>query len=641
MNRLLLSIVAALIMAGNMQAQEITPADNQLWWGYFKGNEWRTGLGYQTTGTYDACINITGSNTVAKGKTIKAVRIYLRDTSHLSNLKVWLSEALPKTGEEADVLVQPVDMSTIVGGDMTDADGNQQFGMPNDIVLDTPYEMTGKGVYVGYSFDVDDVEDMANKTPLVTGFVSTNLHGLYVRAGQTLPELTDLHIFTYYGNLALQVLLEGDFANNALVPTKTQDKTVLANSSTNISVTLRHDGNKPVNNFAYTITSNGKTSDEKTIDLDNSFNQTGETFNVTLPYPADDESGEHTQTLTITKVNGQPNEAAKQTIDNLITTVPEAIRRRAVMEEFTGTGCGYCPRGMKAMEMLRETYGDDFIGIGIHQYNTDDAMYFPNYFRHGMNAAPGARLNRATERIDPKYGTDGTRFGIANEIGKIMADPAVADLQVSGTWNDDSTEIKAQVVITPSISVKNYEIAYAVVADDLIGEGRAWQQHNYYCNLTTEQQADPDLYVYGVGGEWGDEWFIDYPYQDVLIASSYAEGGANQAIYRGQLEAGKAKTATYTLALPTKASLRKAIRQSANEGKVAVVAMLINTRGIIDNAVKTYLPGLPAEVEAVKETGEARVTTCYSPDGRQLDSPRPGINILRMSDGSRRKVVVK
>lgn len=46
-------------------------------------------------------------------------------------------------------------------------------------------------------------------------------------------------------------------------------------------------------------------------------------------------------------------------------------------------------------------------------------------------------------------------------------------------------------------------------------------------------------------------------------------------------------------------------------------------------------------VEEVEAAGDAREVARYSVDGRQLSAPQPGLNIIRMSDGTSRKVWVK
>ena len=53
--------------------------------------------------------------------------------------------------------------------------------------------------------------------------------------------------------------------------------------------------------------------------------------------------------------------------------------RKVVVEELTGTACGWCPRGLVGMKMLRDLYGDRFIGVAVHQFNATDPMYTPDY----------------------------------------------------------------------------------------------------------------------------------------------------------------------------------------------------------------------------------------------------------------------
>ena len=72
--------------------------------------------------------------------------------------------------------------------------------------------------------------------------------------------------------------------------------------------------------------------------------------------------------------NGNDNQATEKSTDITLSTLEHFIPRNVVVEEFTGTGCGWCPRGLVGMEKLRQTFGDRFIGIGIHQYNSTDAM---------------------------------------------------------------------------------------------------------------------------------------------------------------------------------------------------------------------------------------------------------------------------
>ena len=43
-----------------------------------------------------------------------------------------------------------------------------------------------------------------------------------------------------------------------------------------------------------------------------------------------------------------------------------AFNRKVVMEEGTGTWCGYCPEGMATILRMKEKYPDNFIAVAIH-----------------------------------------------------------------------------------------------------------------------------------------------------------------------------------------------------------------------------------------------------------------------------------
>lgn len=49
----------------------------------------------------------------------------------------------------------------------------------------------------------------------------------------------------------------------------------------------------------------------------------------------------------------------------IVSTSPQ--NRKAVLEEFTGMNCGFCPRGHEIAESLKQQYGDDFYAISVHQ----------------------------------------------------------------------------------------------------------------------------------------------------------------------------------------------------------------------------------------------------------------------------------
>lgn len=52
-------------------------------------------------------------------------------------------------------------------------------------------------------------------------------------------------------------------------------------------------------------------------------------------------------------------------------------------------------------------------------------------------------------------------------------------------------------------------------------------------------------------------------------------------------------------------------------------------------------PDPTAVAAATADSAPAKAAACYAPDGRRISTPQPGLNIIKMTDGSVRKVIVK
>ena len=77
------------------------------------------------------------------------------------------------------------------------------------------------------------------------------------------------------------------------------------------------------------------------------------------------------------------------------------------------------------------------------------------------------------------------------------------------------------------------------------------------------------------------------------------------------------------------------------EWNLRVVAMLLNADGEIVNAAKCNV-STPAGVNGVESSMDEPVEVArYSLDGRLLSEPERGVNLVKMSDGTVRKVIVK
>lgn len=147
--------------------------------------------------------------------------------------------------------------------------------------------------------------------------------------------------------------------------------------------------------------------------------------------------------------------------------------RKVVVEELTGTACGWCPRGLVGMKMLRDLYGDRFIGVAVHQFNATDPMYTPDYADidwsdGGSKGAPCCMIDRNGEIIDPFYGSAGGMRDVAKDFERAMEEKAVLGVTVSGEWNADYTAVQTTAQVEGT-EAGHYEMVFVLVADSVAG----------------------------------------------------------------------------------------------------------------------------------------------------------------------------
>jgi len=618
-----LLMALALVGVGAVHAA-ITPAANQRWWGYGVGAASNGSIGVEKADTYHAAIYLPGDHDVLSGKTLSAIRFGLV-APHATDVKVWVAASL--------VNEAPTAANTLWMADVATSDLSTQIDVP----LTTPMAIPATGLYVGYSFTISSAETKDDQFPILMNVSDPSVG--FLRVENLIPEWYNL-VTSEYGALTIQVLVEGDFFANMVSPTMlTTSCYAEIGQSADVTFSLYNGGEAAVSNISYTIATDGVAGEEKTLTFDTPI-PSYKSATVTIPVEADAALGSTTKTITVTKVNGEANASKNAAASFTFLTVDHLIVRNVVVEELTGTGCPNCPRGFAGMELLRETFGDRFIGIAVHQYNETDAMYLPAYPNVGFTAAPQCLINRG-ERIDPFYGTsDDSNLQpgyICNDFRIAMNEPTFVGVDVQGVMNDEETEVAITAAVEPLFDTDNYELELVLVADGLYGSTTAWQQTNTYASMSPSALME-GLEDFCRGGQYGTNPIRGYKFNDVAIATCYANG-YNQVEALGTMTGGEKRYVNYTMAMPTKAAIRGALRKSSVQ--IYAVAIVVDkTTGRIANAAKRLL-GETLAVSAVRDQRSSEAVARYSLDGMQLSAPQHGINIVRMADGSVRKVVVK
>ena len=198
--------------------------------------------------------------------------------------------------------------------------------------------------------------------------------------------------------------------------------------------------------------------------------------------------------VELIEVGGESISDSNCSEDGSITAVDPklSVRRNTVMEEFTGTWCGWCPRGARAIELLMEKYPDTFIPIAIHGNDEFSVSEFDTHIARYSKGFPSSTVNRLTFG-DPYTGSTehgGGNLGIAKDLAYVSKLPCEATLTLKDAILDaDAREITFTTDVCFSIDSKTAPYAYGFV---LTEDGLSGVQSNYYCiNYQDNPEAVP------------------------------------------------------------------------------------------------------------------------------------------------------
>lgn len=579
---------------------------------------------------YVGVVNFTGNNKVAieltaddlapyYGKKIAGVRFNLGQGETANGVFV---QSLTL---ENDQIVDMADVATS-NESVTSAAGATNTGEWHEVMFDNKVELNSsfQGLFVGFNYKQTSSNYPIGVNSNTDGpfFVYANIPASQGGSGAAWYQFQSGGM-----GLAIQLIVEGEFGQNNVQPLEFGNVMIAKGKTKNVAVKFRNLGSK-FTSIDYTISLDGKAGAEQHLDFGKDYGVAG-THTVEVPFAAASELGKNAVTLTVTKVNGEENACAIKTATGTLYTAVKEFVKRSVVEEFTGTGCGWCPRGHVGMHKMRDLYGDQFVGIAMHQYNSGDPMYYNSYTLNFQDA-PSCMVNRSSGDLDPYS-------DLPKAFKASLSEMPLVDVTVEGAFSEDTAYVYAKASVESLVS-GDYDIAYMLVADNLSGTTSKWKQSNYFAKgsgaYNSKSSIPEDLqYLWDEGSSYAAT------YNDVLISSSYVSK-KNKATLPSLVANGTVNS-YYTLTMPTKNELKKTIRSCGNE--VYVVAVVLDKKtGAIVNARKAKVADFGTTgIENVNNNSEATVVARYNVNGVQIAAPVKGINIVKMSDGTTRKVLVK
>lgn len=345
----------------------------------------------------------------------------------------------------------------------------------NKIALTEPYTIkAGEPFVVGFSFKIKDNYDYYL---CVDNVPTEDTYGGWC-GPYTLKGIDWQNVAPGYGNLCMGMTISGkEFAKNAVSVTGISLPTVIVpNSPFNFSVQFKNEGANVVNSIEYEYSIDGGAAKTGTISTDGLAYNYAAATNITNAV-CDVEGANKVMTVKVTKVNGVANTFASPSSSTtfLCFDTSKGYTRKYLLEEGTGTWCGWCPGGIVMMEYLKAKYPDIVYGIAVHGGDEMQVSSTQDVLGLFGGSYPSATINRYV-LFNPVETELSALDAFIAEQDAVKSFAEVSEVSVEKI-NNNTISVKSQSRMAISMENENrYRLAYYITED---GVGPYEQQNKF------------------------------------------------------------------------------------------------------------------------------------------------------------------
>lgn len=606
----------------------------------------------------------------AKAK-IDSVEFLVLSGCQYDNLTVWVSSvkyetvegknylSFPESADKADakVVVPAADVKAVL--DKLPAN----YVGPISVKLPTPFTIPADGALVGYSYD-----GKSSDKSIVLAGISSEAAGCFFQydyeGERNFESLSSIVGMSSSIQIGLDV---SDCEANDATVSANPELTTLVNTKQQYPFYITNNSAKPITQLTYSISVDGVNGAEKSLDLSSPI-ESMET--ASIPYTtAFEDDGVHTVELNISKVNGNTNINKHSSAEYSIIALEKSADRVSVVEEQTGTWCGWCPRGHVALDLLNNQLGDKVVTLAGHFANGESQVDPMNIYQLDENSTqaealadygfvamqlssmlggggfPGAMFDRMVA-ADPYVGANTTKgkngtyeYGATDLVNLLKEEnPSEADFSMTASWADDkNTDIKVDLTTTFNYNRFGsfpYGVAFVLSENGMTGKGATWKQLNYYSKLAGVNGAsdfnNPDMAAWFKAGS-----YVSTTYDNVVVQAWNPLGNA-AIVDKSVTDIVKGEAIPFSTTLKVNSDLIQ------NYNNLTLSALLVNLKSLaVVNAAKVVLGNCAAGIENVNSEANNNVVSRYNVNGMRINGAQKGLNIVKLANGKVVKMAVK
>jgi len=330
--------------------------------------------------------------------------------------------------------------------------------------------------YAVYVTSSDDPAAVLATTPVLEetlpfeGGIDTRTIDLSAYAGQTVYlsfrhfDCEDQYILVI-DNITMETLVN----NDAKVVTGKIDKYIVANSQNDITYKIKNTGGNTITSME--LNWNDGTDHKATVTTNIKPGETAEIAHPTKVMYSD--LSNKNITATVSLVNGSADANPGDNSVELSTTVAsQVVAKKVIIEEGTGTWCGWCTRGIVALNQVNADYPNDQISIAVH--NGDPMVVAAYNSGAAFSGFPGMNVDRELK------GVDISPSNIGNYVASRKSIPTPVLLGGQYTIEGSTLTATANAQFFVNLTNANYRLAAIVVEDGVKGTASGYRQANYY-----------------------------------------------------------------------------------------------------------------------------------------------------------------
>lgn len=449
----------------------------------------------------------------------------------------------------------------------------------------TPYEINGEKFYIGYQV----TNALASESPIgVDGLYTENECADIVLLTTSTGEKSVQHIGDQVGSNSIIITIEGNIPTNCASPASISlPNNITPDTPFNCQFSFKNYGGNEISSLEVNVKVGDKLFENPSISLTSKVG-VGEIGTATISgLYSPRESDKVPVEITVTKVNGEDNNYPADPISSHVPCFTDSYSLNVLVEEFTGTWCGYCPRGIVGMEYMAANYQDKgFIGVAVHDDDDMESTSYHKVVEAFASGFPEAVVNR-------KYLIDPSQSALVNYYNIVSKLPSYGKIDATATYytTQKILEVTGNAEFSIDITNGTYGMAFAI-KEDKVGP---YAQQNFYSNNPSAGNlkgwSDAASSVMTIYNEVGR----------VIVDPFGIDGSIPEVISKGE-------SYTYTTKVPTSSV------KDINNCKV--VAMILDTETYeVVNSVQTEIAYDTTGVEGIEENTKEEVFKVYNPQG--------------------------